>query len=229
MSGYLPYSKIHTRAIGLNIEGYRPVESLPSGCDWYNLILAVDEPLKGMNWDRVMSIVKENKYSYIEQAIPDFDINSYIDTLILIITRIKTSNSYKNMLIHVHQYTGTTILHETLQERTGIQAILDTTNFFESPINYSVKYPTIDCLISISQCASLHPATGTLIVPSGFMDYDVKESIVYTNLKTVQNKVLPYLNGIKYEIGIILVVNDLWIPTEFEIQNEGVLLLNKTY
>jgi hypothetical protein len=195
-------------AVGLNIEGYKPSLSIPIGSEWYNIIQVIDEPLKGVNFDDVMKIVNENKYKYIEQAV-GIDIEYFVDQLVNIINKIK--KNHKNLLVHVHQYKGTTILDKTLEERTNVKTILDTTNFFETPIDYSKEYPEIDGLISISQCAGFGLSAGTWIIPTGFMEFDVKNNIVYTNVKIVDNNIEEYIN-FEYTKGNILIVNDLWNP-----------------
>jgi hypothetical protein len=227
MKKFIKVSEIGKIAIGLNIEGCRPTYSLPSGCDWYNIILAVDEPMRGNTFDDVMKKVNTNKYQYIEQAIENFDVEKYINQMVTMIQRIKESNDYNKILIHVHQYTGTTILDKTLEEKTGIKTILDTTNFFESPINYSKQFPDIDCLISISQCASVNfeCRAGTLIVSDGFLNFDVGKNTIDTNKLFATNFVTKYLDGINYKIGTILVVNDLWNPTEEEIKHSTIELV----
>ena len=214
MNQFIKVKDIGKMAIRLNIEGCRPTYSLPGFCDWYNIILAVDEPMAGITFDHVMKKVNTNKLQYIEQAIDNFDVDEYIKQMVTIITRIKESNNYKKILVHVHQYTGTTILDRTLEEKTGIKTILDTTNFFETPTDYSLNYPNIDCLISISQCASVNIdcKAGTLIVSDGFINFDVKKNTIDTNKYFATNFITKYLDGIDYKIGTILVVNDLWNP-----------------
>lgn len=226
MKQFIKVKDIGKMAIGLNIEGCRPTYSLPGLCDWYNIILAVDEPMAGITFDHVMKKVNTNKLQYIEQAIDNFDVDEYIKQMVTIITRIKESNNYKKILVHVHQYTGTTILDRTLEEKTGIKTILDTTNFFETPTDYSKNYPNIDCLISISQCASVNIdcKAGTLIVSDGFINFDVKKNTIDTNKYFATNFIIKYLDGIDYKIGTILVVNDLWNPTDDEMEN-GVINL----
>lgn len=197
-------------AVGLNIEGPKPSLVLPQGCEWFNIIQVIDEPLKGFNFDSVMKIVNDNKYQYIEQAV-GIDIDKFVDRLVNLINRIK--KDYNNVLVHVHQYTGTTILDKTIETKTNVKTILDETNFFESPINYEKKYPTIDCLISISQCAGFDNIAGTWIVPDGFMEFDVKKNTIYKNKVYTKNLIEKYLElDFQFVKGNILVVNDLWNP-----------------
>jgi len=235
MSGFTRFANAHDGnlqigdiAIGLNIEGSRPSKNLPNKCDWFNLILAVDQPLIGDTFDRVMERVKDNNHEYIEQAIANFDVNKYIDDLVKVINSIKLKK-YKNMLIHVHQYSGTTTLDRTIEDITGIRTITDNTNYYDEPVNYKDQHPQIDCLISLSQCASLsdHCKAGAFIVPKMFMEYDVKHKIVYTNSEVAMNNIVEHLSGITYQYGNILMVNDLWNPSEDDIMNEGVLLLDE--
>jgi cobalamin biosynthesis Co2+ chelatase CbiK len=185
MSGYSKFTDLFEKlnVVGLNIEGHRPTLTLPKGCKWYNLIQVIDEPLKGINFDSVMKSVNENKYQYIEETI-DININSFIHDLSTLILKIKLKEHLKeeDILVHVHQYIGTTILDKTLKERTGLNVILDTTNFFETPINYNKEYPDIKVLISISQCAGMSDyKAGQWIIPTDFMEYDVKNDVIFTD------------------------------------------------
>ncbi len=221
---YLAFKDFPKIAVGLNIEGYHPARTLPQFADWFNIILAVDEPLNGITFDDVMQSVKENKYQYIEQAIPGFDLETYIDRMVLLINRIK--KDYNNVLIHVHQYTGTTILDKILQERTGVYTILDVTNFHELPVNYKERYPKLDCLISISQCAALDSKAGDLIIANSWYDYNVKKGELSGFFFMPYNEDRKkYFEGIPYKIGTILVVDDLWNPTKHEIESDGVYIL----
>lgn len=220
-SGYINICNLDQIAIGLNIEGYRPTLTLPKNCKWYNIVQAIDEPLKGTNFNDVMKIVKDNHYEYIEQAV-DININNFICKLVNLINKISTN--HKNVLVHVHQYVGTTILNKTLEKETGIKTILDTTNFYENPIDYQKVYPDIDALISISQCAGFGVKAGTWIVPTGFMDFDVVNNVILTKKILTENHITDFIK-FDYMEGNILVVNDLWNPN-IEQQQEGVLLLD---
>jgi hypothetical protein len=152
MTGFMKFTDLSkVGIIGLNIEGNRP--SFHTKADWYNLILAVDEPLQNITFDDVMNNVKRNQYQYIEEAIADFNMNTYILQITTIVQRIQQTHQYKQILVHIHQYQGTTQLDQIIAEKTGIKTILDKTNFFDTPVDYSKEYPEIDCLISFSQCA----------------------------------------------------------------------------
>jgi Predicted HD superfamily hydrolase len=221
MSGYIGLKKLNTIVSGLNIEGYRPFFNLPTNCKWYNIIQVIDEPLEGHDFNSVMEIVRKNKLDYIESAV-GIDINNYINQVSSMI--LKISENHKNVLVHIHQYTGTTILDKIIYERTKIKTILDDTNYFESPINYKEKYPNIDALISISQCAGFGLKAGQWIIPTYFHDFDVKNNIIYTKKIFVDNNIKKYVS-FPYKEGAILVVNDLWNP-DLEIL-DGVLLLDE--
>jgi uncharacterized protein len=132
---------------------------------------------------------------------------------------------HKNVLVHVHQYEKTTILHKTLQEHLkNVRVISDKTNYYEHPINYKTEYPDIDALISLSQCAGFGTVNaGEWIVPTGFMSFDVKHNIIHTTIKTVPNNIVPYVK-FPYYTGNILVVDDLWNPDLK--QQSGVLLFD---
>jgi len=207
-SGYLPLKDLPKIAVGLNIEGFRPTLNLPSNCKWYNIIQAIDEPLEGTTFDDVMAKVKSHSYSFIEQAV-GIDMETYLEQVISFIQAI--SKHHSKVLVHVHQYTGTTKLAEVIQERTHIKTILDTTNFFETPTIYTELYPQIDALISISQCAGLGTKAGEWIIPTNFLQFDVKHNIIYTTPKIVPNEAAKYVNFPCTE-GPILMVNDLWNP-----------------
>jgi uncharacterized protein len=221
MSGYRNLIDLNNIAVGLNIEGHRPTLTLPANCKWYNIVQVIDEPLKGINFDDVMKSVNDNKYEYIEQA-TGIDIDIFINQLVRVINKIKIN--HKNILVHVHQYTGTTILDKTLHTHTGLNVILDTTNFFETPINYSEVYPNIDCLISISQCAGFGHKAGTWIIPTNFMEFDVGNNIINTTKIYAENDIERFVD-FEYVKGSILIVNDLWNPDLDKLP--GVLLLDQ--
>src|SRR5689334_20747380 len=136
-TGFLPLAQLPTLAVGLNIEGHHPTKTLPPGCAWYNVIQAIDEPAKGLTFDVVMARVKEQKLSYIEEAvgisIGDWLFKQVIPLLNCIAKR------HKRVLIHVHQAQGTTQLDRLIFQHTGIETILDEQDFFASPVNYALK------------------------------------------------------------------------------------------
>lgn len=222
MSGYLDLNNLSKVACGLNIEGYRPYNNLPIGCKWYNIVQVIDEPLKGDTFDEVISRVKNNNYKYIEEAV-GIDIVTMLNQLSVMIEKIKSI--HKKILVHVHQYEGTTILHESLELLTGVECITDKTNFYEHPVDYKITHPDIDALISISQCAGFDLPAGTWIVPTRFMDFDVANNIIYTNPITADNHIEQFVD-FDYVNGTILVVNGLWNPSVESISHDGVLLID---
>jgi uncharacterized protein len=224
MSGYYRLLDLDKLAVGLNIEGYRPAENLAKSCKWFNIVQVIDEPISGVTFDDIMIKVKKNNYEYIEQAI-GLDIPKFINQLTQIICDIK--KDHKNVLVHVHQFENSTILSKTLHEKIkDIKIIIDKTHYYEHPVNYKIDYPNIDALISISQCAGFGLKAGTWIIPNSFMNFDVKNNIIYTDLKYVgiNNHVEKYIK-FDYIKGNILVVDDLWNPN-LKMQ-DGVLLLDK--
>lgn len=48
----------------------------------------------------------------------------------------------------------------------------------------------------------------------------LKKNIIDTNKYFATNFITKYLDGIDYKIGTILVVNDLWNPTNDKMENE---------
>ncbi len=208
---------------GLNIEGCLPYQYLPMGCKWYNLVQVIDEPLSGDTFDKVMERVRDQNYDLIEQAV-GIDIEKFLDQLTTIITNIK--KDHVNLLVHVHQYTGTTKLHKILEERTGVKCILDETNFFETPMNYSREYPKIDGLISLSQCAGLECSPGSWIVPKYYLLFNVKERIIHNEPRYAINHIKKYLPpDFEYISSPILAVNELWNPDST--QDEVYLILDR--
>lgn len=214
-------SELSNIAAGLNIEGYRPTLTLPNNCKWYNIVQVIDTPLIGNTFDKVMKKVRDNNYELIEMAV-SIDIQNFVDQLVDLIIKIKAK--HQNLLVHVHQYTGTTVLDKILSEKTGLQVILDTTNFFETPINYTEKYPNIDGLLSISQCAGFGLEEGTWIIPDKFLEFDVKNNCIKTKSVSVANHVERFVN-FSYVKGNILIVNDLWNPSDEDIANDASIIL----
>jgi hypothetical protein len=207
-------------ACGLNIEGYRPSNSLPKGCEWINIVQVIDEPLIGETFDDVMAIVKSKKYKYIEEAV-NIDISTLLKQLTSLINNVKKVRN--NILVHVHQYEGTTILHETLSRLTCVKTICDKTNFYENPINYKKDYPDIDCLISISQCAGFGHKAGTWIIPGSFMHFNTKENDICLYKIIGNNNAKKYVD-FDHVTGNILVVDDLWNPSFDDIANKKITL-----
>ncbi len=213
MSGTIQTRDLHTLAAGLNIEGCRPWDALdPAVTTWLNIVQVIDKPLEGDTFDMVMDRVRANKYEFIEQAV-GVDIGGFIEQLTGVVRKLL--RTYKNPLVHVHQYAGTTRLDKVLQEKTGVRTITDVTNFYESPVDYRVAYPDVDCVLSVSQCAGLAPdlPVGTWIVPTGYLTYDVTNDVIESRVRTVPNPVAPLLD-FPHVHGAILVVNDLWNPSD---------------
>jgi uncharacterized protein len=220
-SGYLNLLDIPSIAVGLNIEGYRPTLCLPQNCQWYNIVQVIDEPLSGLTFNTVMNTVKQNNYQFIEQAV-GINIDIFLEQLITFINNI--AKQHKHILIHVHQYTGSTKLADVIQQKTSIKTILDKTHFYEHPVIYTDLYPTIDALISISQCAGFGINAGQWIIPSAFMEFDVLNNIIYTKKTIVNNNAADYF-PYDYITGNILMVNDLWNP---DLKNDdGILLFDE--
>ena len=231
-SGYINIYDLKHLGYCLNIEGCRPVQNLPKKCKWFNLVYPIDYPMLGETFDGIMKIVKENKYQYLEQAHRRCtDIDKFINKLVILINFIK--KDYPNLLVHVHQYEGSTILHQTLEERTGVKCILDKTNYHEHPIDYKKEYPYIDALFSLSQCANLENDFESseleinFTIPNHYMDFDVRENIIYTQPIYAINHIQKYIEQanqygytnlkMRYDLfrtskHNVLVVNDLWNP-----------------
>lgn len=161
-----------------------------------------------MAFDDIMSSVKNNSYNYIEQAVC-IDVNILMEQLTTFVNNIK--KDHKNILMHVHQYTGTTKLSEALENITSVKTILDKTNFYEHPVNYKELYPNINALISIPQCAGFNIKAGEWIIPKNFMNYDIINDIIYTNKITVENNASEYF-PYNYTEGTIIIVDNLWNP-----------------
>lgn len=228
MSGYLNLNDLHKIAHGLNIEGYRPATHLPPKCKWYNVVQVIDNPLEGHTWNQIMEIVNANKYELIEESI-GLDCSEFLSQLTTFINLVKSKHS--KILIHVHQYSGTTVLNQLIQDHTGVLTILDKTNFYNDPVIYSEMYPDIDALVSISQCAGFGLEPGTFIIPNQWMEFDVENNIIFTTpVKNYHNNALD-LFPFEHRVGALLMVNDLWNPpitqtTHEHTQSSGVLMLD---
>jgi uncharacterized protein len=232
-SGYINIYDLKHLAYCLNIEGCRPAQNLPEKCKWLNLVYPIDYPLSGDTFDHIMDEAKKNNYQYLEQArIGHINMDDFIDKLVILIKLIK--KDYPNLLVHIHQYEGSTILNKTLENRTGVKCILDKTNYHENPVNYKEEYPDIDALFSLSQCANLESKFKNsasyetrFTIPNYYMDFDVKENIIYTQPIYAMNYIQKYIEqankygytDLKQEYDLfeiadsnVLVVNDLWNP-----------------
>jgi HD superfamily phosphodiesterase len=226
-TGYLSTRRLAQVAVGLNIEGPRPTANLPRGCKWYNLVQSVDEPLKGDTFDEVMRRTREHKYDYIEQAV-GINIPTFLDQLASLLGEIKAR--HKKVLVHVHQYRGTTILDKTLARLSGLHVILDETNFFEGPLNYAKLYPDIDALVSLSQCAGLGTVAGQWILPTHFLRFDANHSLLFSEPlhPSVPNSASELkLSGWPPVVkGPLLFVDGLWNPDPARLDETGVVCLD---
>lgn len=223
-SGYINLLDLGKIANGLNIEGCKPTYTLPKGCKWYNIVQVVDEPLKGDTFEKVMTKVRDGGYDLIEEAV-GIDCNHFLNQLTAFINNVK--KDHKNLLVHIHQYTGSTKLDLFLKEKTGVTCILDGTNFFETPVNYSEEYPDIDGLISLSQCAGFNLPAGSWIVPQYYINFDVKDCIIYNIPEYAINHAEKYLPPyFQYTKSPIFVVNDLWNPDINKEEEQGYLVLD---
>lgn len=207
----------------LNIEGCRPYSKLPQNCSWFNIALVLDSPIYGHSFNEIL---EKSKESLIEGAIDNFSTERYLDQLTCLIFKIKNSEKYKNILIHVHQYSGATNLHHILTNRTGILAVTDITNYYECSIDYTNS--KFDCLISLSLCASVSKEylPGSFVVPKNYYYFDVNHKIVSLIPSVFSNEIEDYLDEITYQECDMLVVDDLWNPIE-DFEEEGVLLLDE--
>mgnify|MGYP005989012811 CR=1 FL=1 len=195
---------------GLNIEGPRPMKNLPTNCGWLNIIIAIDEPLNGLTFDDVMKKVLDDNLDTIEEAV-GIDIEDMLDNIIDIVEQIKSK--YTNPLVHIHQYEGTTNLHERIYKATGVKSITDKTNYYEFPTNYARLYPTTDFVLSLSQCAGLGAKAGEWIVPNGFAKFDIKKNTISKNIQITMNNDEFDLTRFSPKKGLVLYVDDLWNPT----------------
>ncbi|CAE7946475.1 unnamed protein product, partial [Symbiodinium sp. KB8] len=190
------------RYAGLNIEGPGPYLNMPQGCTWYNIVQVIDDPTKGHTFDAVMAKVRAEKLDFIETAV-GIDIQAYIADLVAKIMELKAKHN--NILLHVHQYAGTTKLAEVLEIKTGLHCITDKTNFAEHPVDYAQDYPHIDALVSISQCAGFGLAPGTVFYPDRFDVLDADLHVIHRTETIVTN-------GWATEPCRMLVTDRLWNP-----------------
>jgi uncharacterized protein len=185
--------------------------------------------MAGDTFDAVMKRKHEQKLALIENAV-GIQTEPLLALLCDMVARVKAR--HKHVLVHVHQYEGSTVLHELLEKATGVKTILDKTNFHESPVDYRTSFPDVDAVVSLSQCAGLGVRAGTWIVPTSFLAFDVHREIVYTTPmeQRCPNQIRAVLPPtLSYVEGAVLVVDDLWNPPAglAESAREGVLLLDR--
>lgn len=92
---------------------------------WYNLVLAIDEPLAGLTFDDVMRVKETNDYDLIEEAV-GLAKDEFVKQVIGFIEAVAAN--HKKLLVHVHQYEGSTTLMAILRE-AGYDTISDGTNY----------------------------------------------------------------------------------------------------
>lgn len=192
-------SKLYKIAAGLNIEGGFPFIDLYRDykkCIWANLILVLDRPLI----DKIIfdDLFANNKYPLLESAIDNLNEHNFLAAYLMIICYYfdngrkilnKKENDVLYITVHIHQDITAmpliNLLDEYLDKLTKICNI-DVSN---SKINYetdnktyinsSHRYST-DILISLGQCAGLHPdlEPGVMIIADEFIPYHINTNTV---------------------------------------------------
>ncbi|XWV25275.1 hypothetical protein QJ856_gp0495 [Tupanvirus deep ocean] len=191
-------------AAGLNIEGGYPLLDLlktnPKG-KWINLILVLDRPLvDNITFDELFS---NNKYPLLENAIDNLNENHFLASYLMIIGYYidnghqiccKNETEYLNITIHLHQDTASTPLLNLLKSYVEVVIKDNGLEHKKIKINYLTdektyvcsdhNYDDTDLLISLSQCAGLHPnlMPGSLIIPNQFIPYQIHDNIIYESL-----------------------------------------------
>lgn len=219
MSGHITVKKIGDIALGLNIEGCRPINFLPGYCKWFNIIQVIDTPLTG---NFLMDIIEELhffNYSTVEET-AGIDIIVFMNNIVKLVKNIK--KDYPNLLVHVHQKKENTKLNILLSNLLQTKIIMDDINFYLTPMDYEKFYPNIDAVLSISQCSGFNLSTGCYIVPDSFMEFDTHDNIIYTEKINHQTEIIKYID-FDYKIGSILFVKEQWIPNKL---NSDILLLD---
>ena len=173
---YSPIKDLSNVAAGLNIEGCRPFQNLPKGCKWYNLVVAVDEPLASFTFDDLMAVKQKEGHDLIETA-AGMDRETFLHQVLTLAYHLAQDHS--KFLVHVHQYEGSTALMHILREH-GFCTISDGTNFYDNPTNYAKDFPEVDGILSLSQCAGLGAGAGTWILPSAYHPFDIHASVIST-------------------------------------------------
>lgn len=202
--GSIALEELGTLYEGLNIEGCRPPAYLPRGAAWYNVAQVIDDLLRGDNFEDVMRRVQQGALRFIEEAV-GIDVQAYLDTLAALVARL--SKLHPGLLVHVHQYEGTTALAQELEARTGVRCILDKTNFYEHPVDYSSITPAVDAVLSVSQCAGFGHAPGTLLYPDRFHAFNVAQGTIQ-----VGDCIPATRNGLATKPCRFLMADCLWNP-----------------
>lgn len=225
-------------ALGLNIEGCFPYKALEelnkrdekvkpevkpqpfTKVKWYNLVVAVDAPLEDFTFEALMEKKAKHEYDLIETA-AGMDRETFLRDLLTILHKV--SEGHSCLLVHVHQYEGSTALVDILRKE-GFLTISDKTNWHEGPVDYAKDWPQIDGLFSLSQCAGLGAAPGEWIVPTAYYPFDVKTNLVVKASPPFVNSLNPSDLPIHVYRGPLLVVNDLWNPSMGEMDDDLLVL-----
>jgi uncharacterized protein len=216
---YTSLTDLGSLAKGVNIHGCRPYQFLPEGCKWYNIVQVMYDELVPENIPE-----EETEDDMIERS-AGIDIDQLLEQLTAIIKNIK--KDHDKLLVHVHQYPGTTILHELLKQRTGVKCILDEGDFVQHPTNYRDEYPEIDGLISLEICVGIGCSPGNWIVPKYYLPFSSRHRIIYNEPQYAINHIKKYLPpDFEYLSCPILWMDNNCDPDDI-IQGKNYLILDK--
>ena len=203
---WLPLSALGSVAADLNIEGPRIYNSSHTH---FNIVQVIDEPLKGETFEKVMQTVRNGKHELIETAV-GIDDTLFLQQLKSLIETLQAT--HPRLLVHVHQYAGSTALDARLRALTSAVVITARTNFFETPVDYT-KYTDVDAILSLSQCAGFDLPPGTWILPTAYRQFDVANKLVLPAEFTAAANIRPFLpECLDVVEGTILYVDGLWNP-----------------
>jgi len=251
----LRITELHKLATGINIEGGYPYRCLMrdnpfKNVIWGNIVLVLDRPLlDNILFEEIEKKIREDTSLILENLIDEINEHKMFATYLMILCYYiangrqllnKKKDDILHIVVHIHQdIVGMNIISrfkKYLPEMKDIDLTkiiieyrIDDYTFISTQHNYT----NTDILLSLSQCAGLHPdlKPGDFIIPNTFIPYDIKNKKIYwLSQYKIPNNIVNELNNIlnsKYNKLCKEYINNNYISLNSKKLNDQANLLTK--
>lgn len=250
-------NELHKLATGLNVEGGYPYRCLVrdnpfKNVLWGNIVLVLDRPIiDNILFEDMEKKLQDNPSLILENLIDEINEHKMFATYLMILCYYiengrrllnKTNDEILHLVVHIHQdMVGMNIISRFKKylpdlnidlSKIIIEYRIDQYIFTSTVHNYT----NTDILLSLSQCAGLHPELkpGDFIIPDTFIPYDIKNKKLYwINQYKIHNSIINELNNIinsKHNMICRDYINNHYISLNSKkLSDQAKLLTKKTF